>query len=139
MSSPDYEADLVARLVGLLPAVYSSTGASPSLWVGDERRPGARVPHEAAFVRAVTSRSHRYNARGQAREVDLQVLMRHADGVDARAAAEARARTTYDALHLSGPFTGASGTAYLGVECIDIPVRLEPTYFSLNVTLWVDA
>ncbi len=134
MSTPDFEADLMARIAALRAADYDIEGAGRNTWPDVEQPVGGLITERMTVVRFVTERQHRY-AGGQAREVDMQVLDRFPAAE--LGAAKVRARALYDASHLSGAFTGVSGTEYLDVWAIDGPVILEPNYVSLNLTLWV--
>ena len=56
-----------------------------------------------------------------------------------RAAARVQALADYDALHLSGAFTGASsGAAYFDLRCDGAPELVTDRYYSLNVSIWFD-
>lgn len=137
-TTPDVQGDLIARAVVRLPLLYSVTGAARNVWAGQERVQGGEVPRRAAFARLAGERQLLY-AGGQAREIDLQWLMRNdpQEGLDI---AELRARQTYDGLHLSGAFVGgASGVRYCEIWAMDAPRLLTDAYYVLNLTLLVDA
>lgn len=133
--TPDVEADFVTRALALAPSVF----IAKNLVAGAERR-GGTVPQHCAFVRHYTERRRRhYN--GQVRELLVQVLQRFAlDGWTpaARAAAFAKARAAYDALHTSGAFTGATGAKYLDIVAEAAPNELEPAYFATTFAVWYD-
>lgn len=145
MSTPNIEADVIDRLVTLRPLLFQASTGPRNTWPGLEHPVGGLIANDATFIRAFAERT-RIHSGGQWREVDVQILRRfgrgserlqHAAGLYARALDDAR--DVYDALHLSGAFTGASGANYLEVRAIGGPDFLEPCYFSLNFSFWLDA
>lgn len=144
-TTPNIETDVIARLVALLPSQFSTTGAARNVWPGLEQPIGGSVLVTAAFVRVFGERV-RIHSDGQWREVDVQITQRFAregerllHDAGTYAAAEVKARAVYDALQLSGGFTGSSGARYMDVRAITSPAFLEPSYFSHNYTFWLDA
>lgn len=139
-TTPDVEADLVAKLVALLPATLSVSGATRNLWAGPERPTIGVVPRRAVFVIRAGEYRTIYGG-GQYRYLGVDVVIR--SHLDDYAGGEQLARSIYDALHLLGQFTGASGQAYEDVRANDAPEYQgqgdeDPHYWVLPVQLWAD-
>lgn len=139
-TTPDIESDLVAKLAALLPSVLSVSGSTRNLWAGPERPTLGVVPRRAVFV--IRSAEYRtIYGGGQYRYLSADIVIRSA--LDDYAGGELLARSIYDALHLLGRFTGASGQAYEDVRASDAPAYQgqaddDPHYWVLPVQLWAD-
>lgn len=138
-TTPDVEADLVARLAARLPASIKVASADRNCWPGPERPTLGVVPRLAVFVIRSGELATIYGG-GQYRYLTLDVVVR--SQLDDYAGGELLARQVYDALHLSGAFTGASGQTYDDIR-VEAPDYLgqadnEPHYWTLAVQLWAD-
>lgn len=138
-TTPDVEADLVARLAVRLPASIVVAGSSRNTWPGPERPTLDPVPRRAVFVVRGGEMSMVYGG-GQYRYLTLDVVVR--SQVDDYAGGELLARQVYDALHLSGAFTGSSGQAYDDIRA-EAPqyqgqADTDAHYWVLPVQLWAD-
>lgn len=141
-STPDVEKDLVERLAVLAPSLVTITGSSRDTWPGPERpSSGAGFPLRATFAQHVGGIDD-LHSDGRMRTFDMQLLVRGAR--NAYGATLALARGIYDALDLSGAFTGASGARYLDVRGIGPgPAYLgagdsDAEFFAVNVRLLLD-
>lgn len=131
------ELDLAERIAELLPARWRMTDRR-NVWDGGEVPAGGDVAEDALFITLVTTRHDLWND-SQVRYVDLEVLRRFSRASSRAARLEARTEAVelYDALHLSGAFTGSSsGGEYLDIRALDSPVFLADRHYALNVTLW---
>jgi hypothetical protein len=132
--TPDFEAELIARLLELAPDAF----AAPSIFPGQEQPAGGDVPLEATFVRWYGERRLLLYG-GQVREISIQILSRFArDGWTPPRRQEAmdRLRAVYDAIHLSGAWVSTSGARYLDIRAGDAPGEVSPAYFALNVVVF---
>jgi hypothetical protein len=138
---------VIDLLVDRLPLLYNASDPElRNVWPGLEQPVGGLVREAASFVRVFAERS-RIHSDGQWRELDVQILrrfarqeahIRHNGGAYAQALEDARA--TYDSLQLLGAFTGGvSAAAYFDVRAIAAPQFVDPCYFSLNFTFWLNA
>lgn len=138
-TTPDVESDLVARLAARLPASIKVSGAERNTWAGPERPTLGVVPRLAVFVVRLGELATIYGG-GQYRYLTLEVVVR--SQLDDYAGGELLARQVYDALHLSGAFTGASGQTYDDVRCeapsYEGQADNEPHYWTVAVQLWAD-
>lgn len=137
MTTGNIELDLAERIAELLPERWR-TSDRRNVWDGGEVPAGGEVAEDALFITLVTTK-HDLWGDSQVRYVDLEVLRRFSRAASRAARLEARAETVaiYEALHLSGAFTGASsGGEYLDIRALDSPVFLPNQHYALNVTLW---
>lgn len=131
--TPDVEAAFIARAIALVPTLFSTKTLLP----GPEVLIGGVVPAACGFVRH-TGERRQLHFSGQRRELGVQLLQRFArDGwtPTRRAEAYTAMRATYDALHLSGPFTVAAVT-YDDIRAVDAPNELQPAYFAMNFSVF---
>ena len=136
----DVEIDVAKRIIALGVPGLVIAGSARNLWTSAEAPPDGQVGHLMTTVELTTGRNPGTNDSVQ-REFDVQVLHRFAPGPSRKEEAAARklALAIYEALHRSGVFVGAdSGARYVEVLALDVPVFLEPRYFSSNYTFYRD-
>jgi hypothetical protein len=112
MTTPDVEADMIAKLAALLPSDIVASGASQNARAGP-LRPTSNAAGAEVFVQLFAGASQLDND-GRIRFFGLQVTTRSAK--NAYSAGFALALRIHDALDLLGPFTGASGAKYMDVR-----------------------
>lgn len=138
-TTPDVEADLIARLAARAPSVIFVTGASRNTWAGPERPTVGVVPRRAVFVARAGEFVNIYGG-GQYRYFTIDVVVRSL--LDDYAGGELLSRQVYDALHLSGAFTGTTGQAYDDIRVeqpqYDGQEDNGPHFWSMTVQLWAD-
>lgn len=137
-TTPDLEADLVAKLAALLPGSLATTGSARNLFPGPERPTFGVVPTPSVFVMRAGEFAS-LHSDGQYRQLGMEVVIRSEN--EDYLNGEALARAVYDAAHLLGKWTGASGQAYDDVRAVSAPVYLGqsddgPHYWQLNLDLW---
>jgi hypothetical protein len=136
LATPDVPADVVARLAALLPDDYI---VGDNLFAQPEEEINGAIVQEATFVVVGSAQSDPYSGGPgiQWRRLGVQVLHRF-ERLN-QAAGLRRAWRIYDALHLSGPFVGATdGARYIDVRAVEAPAYLSPSYYAVPLTVWLD-
>lgn len=121
-TTPDIEEDVLQRISSLAGADVDVAGSDRNAWSGPIRPSHeSGIPMKAVFVRLTGGGTSLHNdGRLRALEVTVTIRSEPQQYEEARA----RAHRIYDAVDLSGAFTGSSGKSYYDMLCLSS----APTY-----------